>query len=294
MGTHPIFESDFDCLTEMAKKGSTKKKGGGGKGKKEKTNPREAFIEARLEFRQSQLKTALRELQLQEDEVSFSLARVNDSDEYRSTTINGILAKLHQVDAQLTGAQLDNESELARRRGAVHACETRRATELDEVRAELNGVLERNGKMEDDIRHWSHYNNQQAQHDARRIAQLESLLAEHNAQTYSVVDFIKRQIANGQAQYDARERAKREEMRHEAFDEAFRCTSPSDFYECRESERLTAYVDEHSRLLATEAECYQRTSIKAKRLENERDALKGAHLERPQQCRAVLDGTYFA
>ena len=94
--------------------------------------------------------------------MSFSLARVNDSDEYRSTTINGILAKLHQVDAQLTGAQLDNESELARRRGAVHACETRRATELDEVRAELNGVLERNGKMEDDIRHWSHYNNQQA------------------------------------------------------------------------------------------------------------------------------------
>ena len=52
----------------MAKKGSTKKKGGGGKGKKEKTNPREAFIEARLEFRQSQLKSALRELQLQEDE----------------------------------------------------------------------------------------------------------------------------------------------------------------------------------------------------------------------------------
>merc|ERR1712021_36467 len=145
----------------MAKKGGTKKKGGG-KGKKEKINPREAFIEARLEFRQSQLKTALRELQLQEDEVSFALARVNDSDEYRSTTINGILAKLHQVDAQLTGAQLDNESELARRRGAVHACETRRATELDEVRAELNGVLERNGKMEDDIRHWSHYNNQQS------------------------------------------------------------------------------------------------------------------------------------
>ena len=145
----------------MAKKGGKKKKGGGGKAKKEKINPREAFIEARLEFRQGQLKTAQRELQLQEDEVAFSLARVNDSDQYRSTTINGILAKLHQVDAQLTGAQLDNESELARRRGVVHTREMRRATQLDEARAELNGVLGRNGEMEADIRHWSHYHNQQ-------------------------------------------------------------------------------------------------------------------------------------
>ena len=136
--------------------------------------------------------------------------------------------------------------------------------------------------------------NNQAHDDARRIAQLESDLAEHNAQTESVVDFIKRQISNGQAQFDAREQAKQEQMRHEAFDEAFRCTSPSDFYECRESERLTKYVDEHARLLANEAECYQRALGKAKRLTEERDALKNAHLERPRQCRAVLDGAFFA
>ena len=54
-----------------------------------------------LEFRSGQLKIAQRELALQEEEVEFSLARVNDSDKYRTSTINGILSKLHQVEKNL-------------------------------------------------------------------------------------------------------------------------------------------------------------------------------------------------
>lgn len=250
-------------------------------------------MEARLDFRTGQLKIAQRELALQEEEVEFSLARVNDSDQHRTNTINGILGKLHQVEKNLGDSCLNNETELKQAQSINRNKQAERNIAFGTVRGELDSELARNAEIEADIKKWAHYQNLASKEDATKIEQLEFELAEHNGNTKAVIDFINRQISNGQKQFDARQAAEADKLRESVFDEAIRCISPSDFYECRESERLKKHCQDHEHHLEVEKEVYQRTIEKLARLKLERDELKNAHLERPRQVQTVLDGGYF-
>ena len=89
-------------------------------------------------------------------------------------------------------------------------------------RGELDGELARNAEIEADIKKWALYQNHGSKEDAAKIEQLESELSEHNGNTQGVIDFINRQISNGQQQFDARQAAEEDKMRKDAFDEAIR------------------------------------------------------------------------
>ena len=73
----------------------------------------------------------------------------------------------------------------------------------------------------------------------------------------------------------------------------FRCTSPGAFYECRESERLQKYCDDHQKLLSNEVDHYQSVLQKKSRLAKQLNELKQSQLERPRQLQPVLDAKYF-
>ena len=68
----------------------------------------------------------------------------------------------------------------------------------------------------------AHYQNHASKEDATKIEQLKFELAEHNSNTKAVIDFINRQISNGQKQFDARQAAEADKMRESVFDEAIR------------------------------------------------------------------------
>jgi len=277
----------------MAKKGKGKKSGGKAKKTKEKVNPREAFIEARLEFRREQLKSVHRELKELEEEVQFSVACVNDSDRHRTSTINGILSKLHLVERSLGENCLNNESELRQSESNYHSKAATRKRVLENAQGQLDAEWARNREIEDEIREWTEYRNVQSKSDAARIESLETDVQSQNQNTQSVIDFINNQIKNSQSQYDQRQEAAQEKMRHDAFEEAFRCTSPGAFYECRESERLQKYCDDHQKLLSNEVDLYQSVLQKKSRLINQLKQLKQSQLERPRQLQPVLDSKYF-
>merc|ERR1739847_237251 len=99
------------------------------------------------------MKTAKRELCEQEEDLQFMLARVADSDKYRTNTINGILNKLHQVEKNLGETSLNNESQLNNLEAIYKGNVIQRERDYESKKAVLDGELARNEEIEQEIIH---------------------------------------------------------------------------------------------------------------------------------------------
>merc|ERR1711937_988477 len=179
MGTHPIFESDFDCLTEMGKKGKGKGKGGKGKGKK--GDGKHDYINARISMREKALIGAQSEAAEFESELSNMRKTLETMEKEKSETVTEMNSSIKQRHLDLDSAN------------------RRRQIEEAEKREQLRKAQETNFILELEIEKWEKYGELGCKEHDRVIEDLKNTIQTQEDNTRSMQKFIIKQIETAKA-----------------------------------------------------------------------------------------------
>merc|ERR1712142_21000 len=288
MGTHPIFESDFDCLTErMGKKGMGKGgKGKGGKGKK--SNEKHDFLNARIAMREKALLSAEAQAAQFSDELDKKSKALMIVEKERDDQIRSLLAKLHTSDNDRADSVQQMNESIRSGRELLREANERRSTEEALKRAQLAELRQNNANLEGEIEKWETYRNEGSIQHSYIINGLEHKISEQHKNTEAMKKFIQKQIETAKADSEAVIRQIEANKRQQAMLDALNGL-PGSMHECRKSEQLQKLVDWQGSAVCEDRDIVQAIRNDTRNLVREAAALRKAKFEAPRKSEDVLD-----
>merc|ERR1712134_52761 len=272
MGTHPIFESDFDCLTEMGKKGKGKGKGGKGKGKK--GDGKHDYINARISMREKALIGAQSEAAEFESELSNMRKTLETMEKEKSDTVRVLLKKLQKSDFDRAETVTEMNSSIKQRHLDLDSANRRRQIEEAEKREQLRKAQETNFILELEIEKWEKYGELGCKEHDRVIEDLKNTIQTQEDNTRSMQKFIIKQIETAKA--DSEEVIQQQEAlrREKAMMDAVNAL-PGSLHEVRKSDQLQKLVE------------WQGSAVTEDR--NNVNLLRQSQFKAPNKSRQTLD-----
>merc|ERR1711915_1054908 len=279
MGTHPIFESDFDCLTEMGKKG---------KGKGKKGNEKHDYINARISMREKALIGAEAEAAEFERELGEMRKTLDRMEKEKSDSVRLLLKKLQKSDFDRAETVSEMNASIKQRHRELDSANQKRLMDEADKREQLRKAQENNHKLELEIEKWEKYGEVGCKEHDLVIQNLERTIQTQVDNTLNMQKFIIKQIETAKSDSEEVIRQQEATRRERAMMDAVNAL-PGSLHEVRKSDQLQKLVEWQGSAVSEDRQNVNQLRQQTKQLVKEAAILRQSQFKAPNKSRQTLD-----